>query len=609
MVAVDTLASHRLKPFSLYGLFAALLILLGVSSCGGDPSRNYTISVEYRSFGLDEQDSQDSNNYSQAIVSVSRVDVSQSNAEVTSELFASPFRNGKVAFRGQVESPMWVEIVVDSDDAAKPLTVKSLVEPGERVALVVIDYSDQVWRGDTIGHIGTLSNVEDSKKKFTVTGNLSSLNIDLSKAVARFLVQAWDEYGEPDWSKLGNVLLQDGTFSLELEIEEPVLVEVSIDAMLEYSWWTLMIAEPAENIRVQPKSHTAHASTSLTTGWFHSSQDSEQTQTAELEAVSGAGRHAKLLESWQRSFTYRHILQEMDETFEEHLKMRDELELRRVRGQQTGEMDGANGALNFPGSKWVDIEPSEGCEHVDLSQVLPRSWAIRRIGSRYEELGDELNRIRLDVLNEIARNDVDPMDVLLALELGALDSTDTYSEKMQIYEKLAEIVSQELVEGRINPARYRFAAIIESMEVEDRMVPGQKAPNFELPNLEGTSVNFYEILNESDLVFLIFNRSESRGNSWIADQLGGLLESFKRTELQVVELLVGSDTEHWDDLNDNEYSGWIRLHDSNQRYGSSLARSYASAHLWKSYLIDSTGCIVQTSPRWDHLKEFLSSYF
>ena len=609
MVSVGAHASHRLKPFLLYQLSAALLIVLGISSCGGDPTKNYTISVEYRYLGLDEQDSQNSNNYSQSIVSVSRVDVSQSNAEVTSELFDSPFRNGKVVFRGQVESPMWVEIVVDSDTADELLTVRSFVEPGEIVSLVAVDYADRDRRSDTIAHLGTLSNVQDSSKKFTLTGDLSSLNLDLSKAVARLVVHGWDRYGNEDWSSLGTVMLHDGSFKVEMEFDEPTLLDVSIDAMLDYSWWTGMIAEPNETIRVQPKSHVALASTNLTTGWFQSDQDSESTQSSELEAVSGSGRHAKLLESWQQSFTYRHIRQELEQAYDEHDQMLSEWESKRASGQQTADADSAHAVPNSPEAAWVKIEPTEGCEHVDLTQVLPRYWDFPRVGSRYEALADELDHIRLDTLNEIARHATDPMDALLALELGALDSRETDGEKMLIYERLSSVLPQEVVDERVDPARIRLAAIVESKEAEDRMVPGQKAPNFELPSLEGVSMNLYKILSGSDLVFLDFNHSASRGNPWIASQLRGLVESFKSTELQVVELLVGTDTEHWEEINDEEHSGWLRLHDSNQRYTSSLVSTYASAHRWKNYLIDSKGCIIQANLYWTPLNEFLSTHF
>lgn len=598
-----------MKSRLLNGLCVMLLTLLVVCSCSGDSSKNYTITVEYRHFTLGEKDSENSNNYSQAIVTISRVDVSQSNKEVTSQLSASPFRNGKVFHRGQIENPMWVEVVVDSDAAAEPLIVRSLVEPGESVSLVAVDYVDQVRMNDTVAHLGTLSNVEDLTKKFTLTGDLSSLNLDLSRAVAGLVVHGRGRYGEADWSNLGNVMLHNGSFSVEMEFEEPTLLDVSIDAMLDYRWWTLMIAEPNETIRVQPKGHVAQASASLTTGWFQTDQDSERTQAIELEAVSGSGRHAKLLESWQLSFTYRHILQELEQASEEHDKMLADWNSRSASGQVIGDAEKANTVSNSQGAAWVNIEPTEGCEHVDLSQVLPRYWEVTRIGSRYEELVDELYRIRLDTLNEIARRATDPMDALLALEIGALDSTETDAEKMLIYEKLAKVLPQHVVDERVDPARIRLAALIESKEAEDRMVPGQKAPNFELPNLEGVSMNFYEILNGSDLVFLDFNPSASRGHSWIASQLRGLLESFKGTELQVVELLVGSDTEHWEDLNDEEYSGWIMLHDSNQRFNSSLVTTYASAHRWKNYLIDSKGCIVQANLYWVPLNEFLSTYF
>ena len=288
----------------------------------------------------------------------------------------------------------------------------------------------------------------------------------------------------------------------------------------------------------------------------------------------------------------------MNETLEEHWAKR--LEDRSV-------SEGVEILLNSPGSSWVNIDPIEGCEHIDLSLVLPRDSQrqSRRIGSKYEELRDEMYSIRRNVLDDFARSAVDPMNSLLALELGALGSTPEHEERLQAYDRLAQHVSPKVAEERINPPRRTLVAFVESTRNESHMVPGQKAPDFELPDLNGIAVNFYEVVNKSNLVYVVFvRRSYSR---YFDQPLGELQKMYESAGLQIIQILVGSDT--MEDTSEEESTNWITLRDSNDFLTSKLARTYATVFYPKNYLIDSKGCIVQSDFAPEVLNELLSVYF
>ena len=66
----------------------------------------------------------------------------------------------------------------------------------------------------------------------------------------------------------------------------------------------------------------------------------------------------------------------------------------------------------------MKIDPAEGCEHIDLSQVLPDTMELRRQAgfSESELLWAEMRSIRQEIRNDIARRATDPFDSLLAME-------------------------------------------------------------------------------------------------------------------------------------------------------------------------------------------------
>lgn len=605
MVFLDTSTVHSVSARPPVGLLGVLFVLFAVLGCSGDPSKNYTINVDYVFIEWPEDSVEGSTDYSSAAVTLSRVDVNESNEKVVNELSTSFLRNGKVVFRGQIESPMWVEVVAESDKTPRPVMATAYVEPGENISLSLIDYSNPL-REDTLAHVGILSNVQNQDKKFVLSGDIGSLSKDYSNAVASLFVRGWDDLYLPSAFEEGSVVLQNGSFNVEMEFSDPVIVEVSITGGLGLHLWASLIAEPGVSVFLQPRSHVAHASPTLSTGWFQTSQDEQQRRYSfELVAVAGSGRHAKLLESWQQSFTYRLIREEMGKTWEEDAAMRF---------TDAADSDGVEGALKSPGSSWVNIDPTEGCEHIDLSLLLPQQYVRlnRRVGSRYEELLDEMISIRRNVLDDFARNAVDPMDSLLALELGALGSihegsTHEYEEKLQVYDRLTPLVPQKVVEERIDPARELLVAHLESARNESRMVPGQRAPDFELPDFNGTVVNFYEVLDKNNLVYIEF--ADEHGDYFLSEQLGELKEAYEGAGLQIIEILIGSDSKSKEDTSEEGNTKWIKLHESNGFTTSKLARTYATVFNYKNYLIDSNRCIVQSNFSSNALNEFLSAYF
>lgn len=589
-----------------------LPLILLFTSCSGYPTKNYSVSVEYLPVGVVEQEMAEqgrkvSHEFSSATVTIKQVYESESNKETFAELMVASLQEGRVEFDGQSESSIWLEVVVESDEIPNPLITRTFVEPGETVSLAVVDKN---W-SDAIAHVGTLSNVQDPAKRFTLSADLNQSNDDLLNALVTFEKTAWSEKSEWRSELIDHVVVVDGEFNIEVEIEDPVVAFVYVDGEQSHAW-AEFIAEPGGSILLHPSRRTAHASANLTTGWFQESQEeSQRVLGQELVAVAGSGRHARLLESWKSSYTYQLKQQQLIEAYDDHFARNEEWLAMSSSLKNGSSLEEEKDTSEPVGSNRVNDRLSNGCEHVDLSQVLPDRRAQIRIEqneSRSNKLWNEQNSIRLSNLNDIARNAEDPFDILLALELRAHDSSLESYEALKMYEKLSETVSPYVAETRVEPAQKYFSAVMESERNEHLTVPGQKAPDFVLPNLVGAPLEFHQIIKESDLVYMEFLRYPQYYSSF-QKRLSSLHESFRDTGLQIVAVLFDVDSERLLELDVPQNITWIQMYDSDTYIVSEVARTFAMVHRGMNYLIDSKGCITQRDLSLPDLQEFLNSYF
>ena len=611
---MDYLRTIRLRLSELKLVVVLCLLCLVsflVSACTRDSSEQFTISVEYRPIQLNADEYKDKTDYSSATVSIKRVDVNESNEESLSELITSPFRNGKVVVRRPIEQPVWMEVLVETDTALTPLKLRTFVEPGESVTIAVIDSIDQTI-DDTIAHVGTLSNVQESSKKFSLSADLNASNFDFLDAMAILQTRFWNERGELEFSTISTVVVQDGRFNFDTEIEDPVILSVGIVGPNFYLG-SDVIADAGATIRLEPSRLSALTSENLTTGWFQARENTSQ-GPPRFALVSSAdqGRHKRLFESWEKSFTYRLMRKRLESVTEEVSMHRTEQALMRPNPEDTNDVQSEDNLSNITSTSEVKTDPAEGCEHVDLSQVLPDRtflWmnSLDSLDALEDEVRDDIYNFRYTTLNDIARRARDPFDSLLALELGALYSPQDRSEAINILDRLSQNVVPVVAEERIAPLRSYHSAWMESQENEHRTIPGQKAPDFELLDLQGTSQTFSQILKESELIFLEFVLFPEYYASYIQN-LSAFYNEYGEVGLQIVTVLFGVDSDLQLELVTNQNNAWIELLDPNVPLASEIAKSYATAHRSKDYLVDSHGCIVQRNPDMTDLRSYLNSY-
>lgn len=106
-------------------------------------------------------------------------------------------------------------------------------------------------------------------------------------------------------------------------------------------------------------------------------------------------------------------------------------------------------------------------------------------------------------MEDIAECSEDPMESLLAIELGAFGIfSDEFYRGLDVMDELANRLDDDFVERRLLPWRDRLAPLIEDGITRRNLVPGQKAPTFTLPDLEGADVSLQQALETNNALVL-----------------------------------------------------------------------------------------------------------
>ena len=380
----------------------------------------------------------------------------------------------------------------------------------------------------------------DSADQFTVSGDLSFLDTGIGKTSVIVSVIEYDESGKRESLELGSSNIKNGRFVIESEIDEPRVVDITI-SMTDEVVIVKAVVEPRATITITSSS-----------SWIH-----------DLVAKSGAGKHLELVESWQQGDEYMSIAHEYKVAYQ---KFHENLKNTKNTGNAT------------------------------LAGIYQENGEV----PKHQELMQKLRQIRYDALNKIASNAKNPIDALLALELGAFART---AEALPIYDKLVNSLDKDLVARRVAPAQddHLYRARVTN---DNRLVAGQKVFEFSLPNVNGERISLSDILSEKEYVLVDF------WGSWCAPciatfpALKDLYSAYGIHGFEIASICIDESRESWIQASEEQDLPWNNLGESEGWTGETVV-AYGANIVPKSYLIDSNGRVVLKDFSTERLKEFL----
>ena len=475
---------------------------------------------------------------STARVSITRQDSESNGSEEIVELVAGTFDEGEVDLRGKVDQPTSVLIDVDVGQE-EPLRLHAVLDLDTELSFVIKEYPAPY--PPQIEWYGASRMAKDPDQKFSIFGDLSSIDLDLEGTIVEAISWEYDDNGERLILDFGRVVLDDGKFVIEAEVDEPKFANVAVLVMAaqEHTQFHVVV-EPGAEIEVV--SHSA---------WL-----------GDLYPISGTGKHFKLLESWRQSKEYVAAKSEYREAY-----------------------------LAFQTASEESNEDSESDESAKANET-PKHLELKR----------KLNRFRYGFLEDVASNAPDPIDSLLALELGAYWGKE---EALAIYDRLAKTLDKDVVVRRVTTNRNNHARHLASVGTDRSLAIGKAVSDFTLPDGNGADRSLRDILDANKFVFVDFWASWCSPCIESIPALKDIYDTYSRNGLEIVSVSVDDDEESWVERSEELELPWINLGEL-KGFKGEVATSYGVTFIPKGYLVDADGVIVQKNLTPEQLKDFLA---
>ena len=487
---------------------------------------------------------------SAAKVVVSRWDSDTTLGVGTIELASGNFVDGILNLQGEIDQPTDVQISVDVG-SPEPLILDVVVAPDAEVSFVLKEWPAPAPA--QIELLGSSRMAKDPTLKFSIFGDLSSIDLDMEGAIVEVMGGEYDENGEFISLNFGSVMLDDGKFVVEAEVDEPRVINTVVLVMAEREYTQFRsVVEPGANIEVVADSP-----------WLD-----------DIHPVAGSGKHFDLLEIWRQNEEYVTTKNQYREAYREYQEESN-----------------------------ADLQTSS--DDTDESPAVTDSNDSRENGTtpRHVELKRQLSRFRYDFLEGVASNAADPIDTLLALELGAYWGKE---EALPIYDRLAKTLSRDLVVRRVTSDRNFHARHLASVGIDKSLAIGKRVPEFNLPDVNGAEHSLSDILEANEVVFVDFWASWCGPCIESIPALKEVYGSYKQYGLEVVSISIDENAESWVERSEELELPWINLGELKDFEGE-VATSYGVTFIPKGYLVDENGIIIQKNLTPEQLGEYLDA--
>ena len=476
----------------------------------------------------------------------------------------------------QMSEPTEVKIALQVSEESDPMTINAVVGNGSDIHFA---YVDRPGLRDEFLLVGSANQVMNPENKFSLSGDLSFLDFDLTNTTSAFAYATFvNADGERQSKQWGPVLVKDNSFLIEGDVDNPLTARLYVNSSSAYFSSTKIILEPRGDIVV--------------------SQLGNQTQ--ELSVVSGFGYHAILVESWQQNNEYIALKEAYATEYEQY---RQRLEAGEPEPEASDDEDSevVEDETDTEEDSVELVTAAEGCEDAVAEENDSTQSPYTR--TKYYSLQLKATDFRNDTLQEIAEGDDDPMARYLAINMYPYDWND-YASQLAALRPLAKEFDDKFVAAHITPMIEDYEKMSIVVQNDAALIPGQKVPEFALANYDGNEVELYDLLGEKDLVLIDF------WASWcgpcIADfpELKKLHAAYTDEDFEIVGVSIDSTMEDWIGGVDEHVLPWINLGEVKGWEGP-VSTMYGVNAIPKGFLVDSQGCIYKKNIRPAALKDFL----
>ena len=512
---------------------------------------------------------------SNAVLTISYETTNEEGESETVTLYEGPFEEDFENV-GEISEPTEIDITLQVSEDSRPMTLSSVIGTGSDVHFAFIDRDGPY---DVLWLVETTDQVMDQENKFSVSGDLSFLDIDLTNTTSvEVYARVFDEEGKRQAKQWGPVLVRDNTFLIEGDVDRPLTAQLFIHG--GHNTYTTIVLEPKSELVVGKLGD----------------------QTREVSVTSGSGYHAALVESWQQSDEYIDLTEAYVIEYTAYSKRRETGEPE----PEVSDDDEADVADSESDSKDTEdnsdaVAPAEGCEEaVAQESEISESFYT---APRYVSLRNKARDFRNEMLQEIVDSDRDPWARYLAIEMNPFDPRD-YASQLAAYRSVAEVFDDDFVATNLNPTIELLGNILVTSENDAKLIPGQKVPEFVLANYDGDDNSLYDLLADKDMVLIDF------WASWcgpcIADfpELKKLHAAYTDEDFEILGVSIDSTDEEWKGGVDEHELPWLNLGEIKGWEGP-VATMYGVNAIPKGFLVDSQGCIYKKNIRPAALKEFL----
>ena len=508
----------------------------------------------------------------------------KNNAAAATEtvLASGNMSDGSIVLSGEVNDATAVTISVDAG-LEVPLSLDTLIAPGREVSFALFEWPT------VLAFLGTVNSVQDSSQQFRIFGDLTSVHSDLEHATVTVHFVERDDLGEIV-STTWHVLMQDDKFEVVGEVTEPRIVNVLVYKGVNFSQ-TQAVIEPGAEIEIS-------------------------TKTASLKDLyafspSDTSRHAQLIDSWQQNPEYWATKRWYAEAVKSH--QRDLINRKELIKESTDiHIDTKALSLNEETVE-QEIEDENSTEDTDeCAEYIARTTelnfpipaAVPEDIPEHVKMLRELNRLRLDPLENLALNSEEPIVSLLALELGAYWGEP---KRQDIYNRLATSLDSDIVKRRVTHDRNDHALFLNQHEKMSSLNVGTKAPPFALSNLEGKRVELYDIVRKHTNVLVEFWASWCGPCIKSLPGLKNVHTSRRDDGFEIVSVSLDNTHTDWSEASKEYIIPWINLGEM-QESSSEVAELYQVSYIPKNYLLDSNGCIMKKDLSSASLERTLAEY-